>query len=115
MDFTKQLLTEKGEVYKAPETYLNEEGVNHTRQIELTYLRVGSQALLGEIKFNGVRIKSEYDDPENMVKRFDLHQKINENPENVELDEDEKTLLVAMVNIYFEYNAVMTARFMNEI
>lgn len=114
MDFTTKLLTENNEVYTAPELFKNDEGVNDERDIELDFMRVATEALFNKIETSHAG-DSEFNTVEMLEKRFDLFVKINESPENVELDGDEKQLLIDLVNVKFKSNVVIVARLVKEL
>lgn len=108
MDFTQKILTEKNEVMKTQESFLNEEGVNDTREIELTFKRIAEAALLHAYP------EGEINSDENLIKRFELFQKIQE-PENVKLSKEERILLVDCVKSRFGYDVVLLYRLLKAL
>lgn len=113
MDFTKKLQTEAGEVYKAPETYKDDKGINATREIEVDFLRIAQESLLNQLPTTEDNIP--YNTYEALDSRFDLCQKINESPDNVELSEDEKALILDLAKLKFGNNVTIISRLFKEL
>lgn len=111
MDFTLTPTTENGDNYEIKEEFTNADGEKETRMIDLTFLRLSKESLLRDLpKVVDYEDRKKMTTTEVIEKRFDLYQKIKENPENVVLTEEEKELLLEIVRLRFECDIIIVAQ-----
>lgn len=110
MDFNTQLLDQFGEPNIIKENFVNDDGENDSRDITLTYLRMSSPSLIGdtsELKMMSLEELNEVNALECLEKRYDLFNKIKENPEKVVLSKEEKDLFIKMASYRFNFNVIV--------
>ena len=96
MDLTQNIVDENGEVCTHQEAYKDKNGVNKTRDSEITYYKIVREALIGIV---GGRLLN---CPSVVVLRHDLFLRIHSDPVNVHLTFTEKILLKTLLAKRFD-------------
>lgn len=101
IDFTQTLSTYDGELMIQNEVSYDDKKEKVITPFDMTIQRCAKFALLDVAKFDDGR-HNPLNSPDSMYKRYKLMRRIDENPKNVEITEDEKNMFYGLLTPHYE-------------